>query len=98
MMPVSATLRTPRDGGVVASGRPSAAADFARRPCPRNEATGSRGLPWLVRLVFWCFGGRGRGSSADGAVTSTAALVRAAAARASSFCRQQCLYLRPEPQ
>ena len=50
----------------------------------------------------WGFGGRVGGgfvaASDDRSAASAAALTRAAAASASSFSKQQCLYLRPEPQ
>ena len=49
----------------------------------------------------WGFGARLEAdvvTSDDCAAASAAALVRAAVACASSFSRQQCLYLRPEPQ
>jgi len=54
---------------------------------------------WCV----WCLGARvgaGAGASPAGrvAAASAAAFVRAALAAALSFSRQQCLYLRPEPQ
>lgn len=52
---------------------------------------------WCV----WCFrAGEGVDVAAldDRAASCAAASARAADARASSFSRQQCLYLRPEPQ
>jgi hypothetical protein len=52
---------------------------------------------WFV----WGFGGRlGFDGAApdDGAGVSAAALAREATSSARSFSRQQCLYLRPEPQ
>ena len=58
----------------------------------------------VVAFQGWCvccLGARGRAdvvASDDGAAAAAAALARVAAARASSFSRQQCLYLRPEPQ
>src|SRR6266849_5118225 len=58
----------------------------------------------VVAFQGWCvsaFGARlGTDVAASGgrAAASAAALARAAVARASSFSRQQCLYLRPEPQ
>jgi hypothetical protein len=47
----------------------------------------------------WCFGARvgTAATTADGAVPSAAAAARAVLATASSFSRQHCLYLRPEP-
>jgi hypothetical protein len=58
-----------------------------------------------VTLVFQgCsvvgFGGRVAFEETSGASAgvSAAAFARAADAAASSFCRQQCLYLRPDPQ
>lgn len=52
---------------------------------------------WCV----WCLGVRGGAApeaSGDGAVGSVDAVARAAAAAALSLSRQQCLYLRPDPQ
>src|SRR5438067_9768777 len=77
---------------------PSAATHLTRRPRARNEtARGSR-LPRLMRLVFAARVGAGVAISGDWAAASAADLARAAAVRASSFSRQQCLYFRPEPQ
>ena len=58
----------------------------------------------VVAFHGWCVGcfgarvGADVAASDDRAAASAAALARAAAAFASSFSRQQCLYLRPEPQ
>ena len=58
----------------------------------------------VVALQGWCVWGFGArvgvdvAASGDRATASAAALARAAPACASSFSRQQCLYLRPEPQ
>jgi len=52
---------------------------------------------WSVR-TFGARVGADVAASDDRTAASAAAFARAAAACASSFSRQQCLYLRPEPQ
>ena len=67
----------------------------------RVRGTKPRVVVALQGWCVWCFGARGGGAggvSDDGAAASASLLARTAAARASSFSRQQCLYLRPEPQ
>jgi hypothetical protein len=60
--------------------------------------------PRVVAFQGWCVSGFGAragaeaGASGDRTGTSAAALARSALAARSSFSRQQCLYLRPEPQ
>ena len=83
----------------------SGSADAIQLP-PTFRGVRVRGMKPRAVVPFqgWCvwgFGARVGGAataSDDWAGTSAAALARAALAVVSSFVRQQCLYLRPEPQ
>src|SRR5688572_11766602 len=79
--------------------------DLAQLP-PTLRGVRERGTKPRVEAAFqgWsvlCFGARlgtAPAGSDDEAGCSAAASDRVAAASASSFARQQCLYLRPDPQ
>jgi len=53
---------------------------------------------WCVSIRGFRAGSAGAAASGGAAAASSAALARAAEASRSSFSRQHCLYLRPEPQ
>ena len=100
---------TLQDHHLVAMGREALDERIESRGRPRQPPPTLRGVrerPRKPRDVaffqgcsVWCFGARlgTAATTADGAVSSTAAAARAVLARASSFSRQHCLYLRPEP-
>src|SRR5437879_13752727 len=80
--------------------------DGVAQPPPTLRGVRVRGTKPREVVAFqgWCVCGFGARvgaivvASGDRAAASVAALVRAAAASAASLSRQQCLYLRPEPQ
>ncbi len=87
-------------------GRIAVTVDQADQLPPTLRGVRVRGMKPREVVVFqgWCVWGFGARAGADVAApdglaaASAAALARAAAACRSSFSRQQCLYLRPEPQ
>jgi hypothetical protein len=90
----------------LACDRERATAECPAQPPPTLRGVRVRGTKPRAEVALhgwcvWCFGARmgaGTAGSDDWAAASAADLARSAAACASSLPRQQCLYLRPEPQ
>ncbi len=77
--------------------------DFQLPPTLRGVRTRwktPRVLAAFQGCSVWCFGARldAAGASGEGTGASATALARAVRASDSSFSRQHCLYLRPDPQ